>query len=533
MKSSCIAIIFFLASFQAFCQLWPYNITAYDTSSKGYYFMSTFVGGIVTGTNYNLILDSKGQAVYYQLFPKGGTGLDFKIQPNGLMSYFLKNKFYLMDSTFKIVDSVSAKNGYAIDDHELQILPNGHYLFLTDETDTMDLSGYNYFKGGAQGSKNARVTCGVIQELDANKNLVFEWHAKDHFAFDGVDSFWLSDSAKVDWTHFNALELDKDGNILVSSRHFNEITKINHTDGSVIWRLGGKYNQFTFINDTARFYGQHDIRRIGNGNITFYDDGNYIKPHGARGVEYALDEVNKTATLKWSYTYDKTLYSLATGSVQRLPNGNTLIDYGALNKNSVCFAVVDSTGKRVFGLTYQDRIFSYRAFNYFSLPWALKRPQVSCFDSNGVHYLDAGPGYSSYRWSNGHNTRTVQVAVPGTYSVFVPYGKGFISSEKVVITDTSRPEITCLPTSVYERLNNTAIHIYPNPVTDRLNISLNPGFKLESDIAVYDISGRKMNVTQDALHFDSDSMISYNISALLPGVYFIRLNASTVRFVKQ
>ena len=38
--------------------------------------------------------------------------------------------------------------------------------------------------------------------------------------------------------------------LMISSRHLNEITKISRTTGDIIWRFGGKNNQFTFVNDT-------------------------------------------------------------------------------------------------------------------------------------------------------------------------------------------------------------------------------------------------------------------------------------------
>jgi hypothetical protein len=57
----------------------------------------------------------------------------------------------------------------------------------------------------------------------------------------------------VDWTHSNAVEFDYNGHLLLSSRPLNEITKINRQTGNVMWRFGGKYNNFTFIGDTVPF----------------------------------------------------------------------------------------------------------------------------------------------------------------------------------------------------------------------------------------------------------------------------------------
>ena len=50
----------------------------------------------------------------------------------------------------------------------------------------------------------------------------------------------------IDYCHTNAIEQDNDGNILISSRNMDEITKINRITGQIIWRLGGKNNQFEF-----------------------------------------------------------------------------------------------------------------------------------------------------------------------------------------------------------------------------------------------------------------------------------------------
>ncbi|MBL0309873.1 MAG: aryl-sulfate sulfotransferase [Bacteroidetes bacterium] len=239
--------------------------------------------------------------------------------------------------------------------------------------------------------------------------------------------------------HYNAVELDQDGNILLSSKNYSEITKINRSDGSIMWRLGGKRNQFTFVNCPVPFYGQHDIRRISNGNITLFDGGHHQKPYGARALEFELDEVKTIATLKWSYTYDTALVSQARGNVQRLDNGYTLVNYGVVGTASeLIFVVVDKRGRKLFELNSPDHLDSYRSFYYRELPWKVKRPQITCFDSLGVKYLKTAQDYSSYQWSDSSVTRTIAVTKPGNYFVFVPYGEGgFIRSEQLSINDVN------------------------------------------------------------------------------------------------
>lgn len=207
-----------------------------------------------------------------------------------------------------------------------------------------------------------------------------------------------------------------------------------------MWRHGGKRNEFKFVNCPLPFYGQHDIRRIKNGNITLFDNGRNAVSYGARALEFELDEVNKIATLKWSYTYDSTMSSGGHGNVQRLEDGNTLINFGGVN-NDIVFFVVDALGNKLFQLSSPDHLDSYRSFYYPSLPWKINRPEIICFDSLGVTYLKTKQSYASYQWSDSSTKAVIPVKKGvSSYSVFVPYGEGgFISSEKFVVNESSIP----------------------------------------------------------------------------------------------
>ncbi len=363
-----------------------YNIVAGDISqSTGYYFFNAFSTDQPSYGYRNIILDRLGNIVYIKT--QSPAGIDFKVHPNGKISYVhavIGNpnalKFIIMDSTFFIKDTVQCRNGILTDAHELLILPNGHYLLFGFEYRTMNLSSYYWFNGnGSPGSPNANVKCGVIQELDENKNLVFSWNSADHYLFSDVQEQWLFSPTSVDWTHFNSIEIDTDGNLLISLRHFSEVTKINRQTGAIIWRFGGKRNQFTFINDPySGFNGQHDARRISNGNITLFDNGktgNPVQP--ARGLEYNLNLQNYTATLVWSYAYSPSSYSMFMGSTRRMPNGSSIIGWGRLQNKNTVFTVVKPDGSLVLDVQTPENVFSYSAYHFPSLPWQLNRPVVT------------------------------------------------------------------------------------------------------------------------------------------------------------
>jgi hypothetical protein len=234
------------------------------------------------------------------------------------------------------------------------LLKNGHVLLMSYDARTVAMDAI--VPGG---SPAATVLGLIIQELDQAKNVVFQWRSWDHIPITDSEQDLLS--SYIDYVHGNALESDTDGNIILSSRHLSEITKINRETGDIIWRWGGKENQFTFINDTLHFSYQHAVRRIANGHITLFDNGNGHTPPTTRALEYAVDEQNKIATLVWSYQDTPAVVSPAMGYVQRLANGNTLIGWGAANPT---VTEVMPSGQKVFEMTFPVNVYSYRVFRF-------------------------------------------------------------------------------------------------------------------------------------------------------------------------
>ena len=88
----------------------------------------------------------------------------------------------------------------------------------------------------------------------------------------------------IDYVHINSIAIDYDSNIVISSRHLNELTKINRKTGAVMWRLGGAHNQFIFLNDSYGLSYQHDARPVPGkpDQYTVFDDGNFHSPAFSR-----------------------------------------------------------------------------------------------------------------------------------------------------------------------------------------------------------------------------------------------------------
>lgn len=329
--------------------------TSAEGTDDGYIFLNNRPWGGDIENSFLIIVDNTGEPIYYKGLPDGIRAPDFKKQPNGLLTYYEHGvkAYRVMNSSYEIIDTIEAGNGYTADSHGIQILPNGHALLMIYHHRPADLSDIG-------GRADAKVIDLIIQELDESRNVVFEWNSADHIAI--TDTFVNLTAPTVDYIHGNAIELDFDGNILISSRNLSEITKIDRQTGDIIWRLGGKQNEFTFEND-EQFRYQHDIRRLSNGNITLYDNRAYEKPEYSRAVEYEIDEENKTITKVWEYRNTPDIYAVAMGNHQRLPNGNSLIGWGSVTTTAT---EVTPDGTKVFELAFDPPYANYRSFRF---PW--------------------------------------------------------------------------------------------------------------------------------------------------------------------
>jgi hypothetical protein len=165
--------------------------------------------------------------------------------------------------------------------------------------------------------------------------------------------------------------VDEDGNWTLSARGLSQVLKVDRKTGEVLWRLGGKRNDFTFIDDPyGGLCGQHTATRVKNGNLLLFDNGQSCWPEVpergelTRVVEYEIDEDDKTARLVWSFAQEGA-YSYSQGFAQRLPGGNTFVGWG--QGPPVTATEVDADGNVVFEFTAHGPMTqanSYRAYRF-------------------------------------------------------------------------------------------------------------------------------------------------------------------------
>ncbi len=526
------------------------TVTASDSPSSGYIFLSTFSSPVDTSYGHFLIIaDNEGNPVFYKRLSDQSTNeaWDFTLQPTGVLTYaypFVDPTWYVMNTSLQVTDSFRCGNGYIDDGHDMKILPNGNVILLADDYEQIDMS--QIVPGG---DPDATVLDCVIQELDENKNVIFQWRAIDHFNMtDGLGTTLTGPS--VDPFHCNAIEMDQDGNILLSTRYLSEITKIDIETGNIIWRLGGNNNQFNFVNDPIEFSWQHDIRRIANGDITLMDNGNrHILPF-SRAVEYKLDEIDKTATLVWQFQHDPSSYNSFMGNVQRLSDGNTLIGWGGAPTPSV--TEVRPDGSVAFEMSFPyDSALSYRAYRFPFLfvtsptsndtVWAGNNATLK-WKSSGIDTIDidcstdGGNSWISEATNYPANIDSLSFSVPTAASSPLKFrviesgewdkGVAFISEPIAVGGITS---VKSSPNAYSYFLANN----YPNPFNPSTTINYEVPSSTFVTLKVYDVLGREIGTLVNEVKSAGQYSVTFDGSKLSSGVYFYRMTAGSYTSTKK
>jgi hypothetical protein len=325
-----------------------------------------------------LIVDDSGQPVWFHPV-HGEQATDFRVQHyrgRPVLTWWQghvrqgigQGLGVIYDNRYRVVKHVHAGNGYRADLHEFLITPQDTALITIYHKVRRDLSPLG-------GSTHGVAVDSIVQEVDIRTGLVlFEWHSLGNV---GLDESHLRPSPNprvpYDYFHVNSIDVDSDGDLIVSARNTWTVYKISRETGKIIWRLGGSRSNFT-QGPGARFAWQHDVRRLPDGTITMLDNSASpaVRPF-SRAITISLDLVLRTANLVSDYAHPRKLLSVNQGNDQRLPNGDVFVGWGAQRY----FSEYAPGG----GLVWDARMaVGYDTYRAYRLPWTAQprsRPKIA------------------------------------------------------------------------------------------------------------------------------------------------------------
>jgi Arylsulfotransferase (ASST) len=345
-----------------------------DGTAPGYIFVAPFditaaAGAYQTTPNSEshsgpLVIDDSGEPVWF--LPFGSTtAVGLRVQRyrgrrvltwyEGTVLGPEGGSFFIYDLTYHQVTEVKAGRGRHGDLHDFVITPEGTALITIYGQIAADLTPIG-------GPSNGKLVTGIVQEIDIETGRVlFEWRSQEHVGIEETYVPQESSANNVDYFHLNSIDVDTDGDLLLSGRNTSAIYKVDRKTGKVLWRLGGKKSDFE-VAPSASFAFQHDVRRRPDGTITIFDNNASVPGDSAlsRGLRIALDMKKKRATYVAEYLAPTPRMAWAMGNVQLLDDGGVMIGWGTAG----AFTELGPDGTVRLDGSFADGSVSYRAFRF-------------------------------------------------------------------------------------------------------------------------------------------------------------------------
>jgi hypothetical protein len=231
----------------------------------------------------------------------------------------------------------------------------------------------------------------LIENDIATGELLFEWNALDHvdpsgeaprLAFSKArtnsaaeslvtlgstgSNSGVSSADAWDYFHINSLDKNEEGDYLLSSRHTSTIFKINGTDGSIIWRLGGKKPSFTQTGNWTFGFQHHarwhpELSQAGTEVISFFDNsgnGKITYNDVSRALVVQLNHTDNTATVLRKATAPYELQAQSQGNAQLLADKRIFVNWGSAG----AFTEFSADNEILYHAFIQSGSVSYRGF---------------------------------------------------------------------------------------------------------------------------------------------------------------------------
>ena len=340
-------------------------------ASPGDIFLAPQFGPVENGPE---ILDSSGNLIWFDRVQHGDVASDFRVQTyqgRPVLTWWQGytdagigvGQDVIYDSTYSPKATLRAADWLPTDLHEFQLTPSGTALITSYFPVYWDARTIH-------GLRREITLDSVVQEIDIPTGLLlFEWDSLDHVpvadSYLAVPHQSATNHNPFDYFHVNSVQLDSDGNLVVSGRNTWAAYKVSYQNGSVIWTLGGRHSSFRMGPGTS-FAFQHDVRIRAQHDeyVTLFDDGaGPPTVHSqSRGLKLRLNLTKRTASVVWQHEHSPPLLSDYQGNYEQLPDANDFLGWG----QQPFFTEYDPHGSLLVDGRFVGYTSSYRVYKF---PW--------------------------------------------------------------------------------------------------------------------------------------------------------------------
>jgi hypothetical protein len=198
--------------------------------------------------------------------------------------------------------------------HDFQRLDNGNTLALVWEE--LPKNVVEGIQGGYESRIEPRRMFGdAIQEINHRNQVISTWSIWEKLN-PSEDIICPLDDRRA-WTHTNSIDVNGNGDFLLSHRQINTVSILSRSTGGFIWKWGSR-----------KLSHQHDARFLMNGLVQIFDNGPHRKGMSFSRILWVDPETDK---ISWEYRADPIdeFYSFHISGAELLPSGNIFITEGA------------------------------------------------------------------------------------------------------------------------------------------------------------------------------------------------------------
>jgi hypothetical protein len=389
----------------------PVSIETYGKAWNGYlafglwYFPYGLNNFSLTPNNYLVVMTTDGQLLYLQTAPPtAGLGPSLPGFAGVSNPTYAPVKYLGNDTLMFEGDPDTSTHFWNLKENVTTDFPNvyGHHDMIFNPTTGTFLTLKSYVRE-IQGHY---VLMDTIVELDRLGNILWTWdsYANGHFSLNDQclcnATTVVNGQTVIDLTHANSLQWDFKSNIIyMNMRPLDTFCKINKTTNETVWCVG-RVGNFKLLGPDGRqvpslWYHSHDVQEVAPDVFSMFDDDydnttNATNPCPAtfeatnahsRMLLVTVNEQNMTAWASWSWTAPREDWTPYWGSVDRLPNGDWLADFGSqshyLPGSAIGSPLPSSTGAVFVEVTPSGQVvrtytFAYAWGVYRVVPIAIK-----------------------------------------------------------------------------------------------------------------------------------------------------------------
>ena len=289
-----------------------------DRSCPGYSLYS------IQALNRAELLDEEGNVAKEWVHPVDGSWENCELQPNGdLLVWPGPNERPVIDDDQRYLarfdwDGELKWKKYLHAHHDVEVTPEGKLLVLTFERRRARWVRSRY------AVRDDRLT--LLEQdgtaLGSRSLLDAVYRSQEVLPLARIRPTEFAGKPSVDVFHTNSIEWMRHDhlvgrhpiydpeNILICCRHQDSIAIYSWEKKRIVWAWG-----------RGEIVGPHDAQTLPNGHILLFDNGI------GRGYSRAIEIEPVRGKIIWEYQANPptSFYTLSKGSVQRLPNGNTLL----------------------------------------------------------------------------------------------------------------------------------------------------------------------------------------------------------------